>query len=122
MTDTSLRDYECVLSALAGKSGEDIALMTLEGAGALADVFILVTGNSEVHMRTLMEAAEEALEREGRACRSEGEESSNWRLLDAGDVVVHVFSRKGREFYRLDRLWEDAEILHYEQTESWGLK
>lgn len=113
----TFHEYEYVLSALAEKSGEDIAMMRLEEAGALADVFILVTANSEVHMRTLMDAAEEALARHGRPSRPEGEESSNWRLLDGGDVVVHVFSRKGREFYRLDRLWAGAEVLRYEQAE-----
>ena len=58
-------------------------------------------------MKTLTDAAEEVLLREGRKCKVEGVESSNWRLLDAGDVVVHVFSHKGREFYRLERLWEE---------------
>ncbi len=110
-----LREYDYVLSALAGKSGEDIVAMDLGGRGGIADVFILVTGNSEVHMKTLVEAAEEALERHGHTCRVEGEGSANWRLLDAGNVVVHVFSHKGRDFYRLEKLWEDAETLRYEE-------
>ncbi|MBQ3458467.1 MAG: RsfS/YbeB/iojap family protein, partial [Synergistaceae bacterium] len=50
--------------------------------------------------------AEEVLAKSGRKCRVEGEHSLNWRLLDGGDVVVHVFSHKGRDFYRLERLWE----------------
>jgi ribosome-associated protein len=85
--------------------------------GTLADVFILVTGNSEVHMKTLVDGAQDALERNGHAVRVEGENSSNWRLLDAGDVAVHVFSRKGRDFYKLEKLWGDAEILSYEYKE-----
>ncbi|MBR0079557.1 MAG: RsfS/YbeB/iojap family protein, partial [Synergistaceae bacterium] len=44
---------------------------------------------------------------EGRQCKIEGEQSLNWRLIDSGDVVVHVFSHKGRDFYRLERLWEE---------------
>lgn len=107
-------EYEYVLSALAEKSGTDIVVMRLRDTGALAEVFILATANSEVHMRTLMDAAAEAMEKHGRPCRPEGEESSNWRLLDGGDVVVHIFSRKGREFYRLDRLWAGADVLHYQ--------
>lgn len=109
-----LEEYGYVLSALSDKSGEDVVALDLAGQGGLADVFILATGNSEVHMKTLIEAAEEALERHGHTCRLEGERSSNWRLLDAGNVVVHVFSHKGREFYKLERLWEDTESLRLE--------
>ena len=97
---------ENVTAALEAKNGENIISLDLKNKGGLADAFILVTGNSDTHMRTLSDAAEEALEREGRKCRTEGEQSLNWRLIDAGDVVVHVFSHKGREFYRLERLWE----------------
>ncbi|MCR4817499.1 MAG: ribosome silencing factor [Fretibacterium sp.] len=117
MTDL-MTEYEYVLSALSTKSGEDIALMNLSGLGGVADVFILVTGNSEVHMKTLMEAAEEALERHGQSCRREGETSANWRLLDAGHIIVHIFSHKGRDFYKLDKLWADAEIERYEEAEG----
>ena len=41
--------------------------------------------------------------------------SANWRLIDAGDVAVHIFSRKGREFYKLEKLWAEAEPLRYEE-------
>ncbi|MCR5347766.1 MAG: ribosome silencing factor [Fretibacterium sp.] len=115
-----LKEYEYVLSALSDKSGEDIEAMDLSGLGGLADVFILVTGNSEVHMKTLMDAAEEALERHGQPCRREGETSANWRLLDAGHVIVHIFSHKGRDFYKLDKLWADAETERYEEAEGTG--
>ncbi|MBQ3653818.1 MAG: ribosome silencing factor [Synergistaceae bacterium] len=98
---------ENITEALESKNGEDILTLDLKGRGSLADSFVLVTGNSETHMRTLTEAAEEVMIREGRKCKVEGGESSNWRLLDGGDVVVHVFSHKGREFYRLERLWEE---------------
>ena len=98
---------ENITEALEAKNGEDILTLDLKGRGSLADSFVLVTGNSETHMRTLTETAEEVMTREGRKCKVEGGESSNWRLLDGGDVVVHVFSHKGREFYRLERLWEE---------------
>ena len=96
-----------ITEALEAKNGEDILTLDLKGRGGLADAFVLVTGNSETHMRTLTDAAEEVMLKNGRKCKVEGAESSNWRLLDGGDVVVHVFSHKGREFYRLERLWED---------------
>ncbi len=98
---------ENVTAALEAKNGENILTLDLKDKGGLADSFVLVTGNSETHMKTLTDAAQEALESEGRTCRIEGEHSLNWRLIDAGDIVVHVFSHKGREFYRLERLWEN---------------
>ena len=112
-----LGDYEDVCLALSDKKAQDVVVLDLGDAGTLADVFILATGNSDVHMKTLTEAAEEALRRRGLTVRLEGEHSSNWRLIDAGDVAVHIFSRKGREFDKLEKLWGDAEALHYESVE-----
>jgi ribosome-associated protein len=114
---STLAEYGYVCDALADKKGQEIVGLDLGEMGTLADVFILVTGNSEVHMKTLVERAQEALEQNGHAVKIEGENSSNWRLLDAGNVAVHVFSRKGRDFYKLEKLWGDAEILSYEYKE-----
>ena len=111
-----LGDYEDVCLALSDKKAQDIVVLNLGDAGTLADVFILATGNSEVHMKTLTETAEEALRRRGAAVQVEGEHSANWRLIDAGDVAVHIFSRKGREFYKLEKLWAEAEPLRYEES------
>ena len=111
---SSLADYGYVCDALADKRGQEIVGLELGEIGSLADVFIIVTGNSEVHMKTLTDSAMEALERSGHAVRIEGENSPSWRLLDGGDVVVHVFSKKGRDFYKIEKLWADAEILSYE--------
>jgi len=111
---SSLAEYEYVCEALADKRGLDIVGLDLGEIGTLSDVFIIVTGNSEAHMKTLVESAQEALERNGRAVRIEGENSSNWRLVDGGDVIIHVFSKKGRDFYKIEKLWADAEVLSYE--------
>ena len=96
-----------ITTALDLKNGENIIALDLKDKGGLADAFVLATGNSETHMKTLSETAEEVLVKSGRKCRVEGEHSLNWSLLDGGDVVVHIFSHKGRDFYRLERLWEE---------------
>ena len=111
---SSLAEYGYVCDALADKRGQEIVGMDLGEIGTLSDAFIIVTGNSEPHMKTLVESAQEALERNGYTVRIEGENSPSWRLLDGGDVVVHVFSKKGRDFYKIEKLWADAEILSYE--------
>ena len=112
-----LAEYGYLCEALADKKGQEIVGLGLGELGPIADVFILVTGNSEVHMKTLVEIAQEALEKRGYRVRIEGENSSNWRLLDAGNIAVHVFSKKGREFYKIEKLWGDVEILSYEYKE-----
>jgi len=111
---SSLAEYGDVCDALAEKRGQEIVGLDLGEIGTLSDVFIIVTGNSDVHMKTLVDSAQEVLERKGHAVRIEGENSPSWRLLDGGDVVVHVFSKKGRDFYKIEKLWADAEILSYE--------
>ena len=60
-----IKDYEDICSALSDKKAQDIIVLELGAAGTLADVFILATGNSDVHMKTLTETAEEALKRRG---------------------------------------------------------
>jgi ribosome-associated protein len=114
---SALAEYGYVCDALADKKGQEIVGLELGETGTLSDVFILVTGNSEIHMKTLVETAQEALERQGHTAKIEGENSSNWRLIDAGNVIVHVFSKKGRDFYKIEKLWGDAEILSYEYKE-----
>ena len=113
----SLAEYEYVCDALDGKRGQEILGLGLGEIGTLSDVFIIATGNSEMHMKTLVEAVREALEQNGHTVRIEGENSPSWRLLDGGNVVVHVFSKKGRDFYKIEKLWADAEILSYEYKE-----
>ena len=112
-----LAEYGYVCDALANKKGQEIVGIDLGEMGILSDVFILVTGNSDVHMKTLVDATQEVLGQHGHTAKIEGENSSNWRLIDAGDLIVHVFSKKGREFYKIEKLWGDAEILSYEYKE-----
>ena len=112
-----LAEYGYICDALADKRGQEIVGLGLGEIGTFSDVFILVTGNSEIHMKTLVEAAREALEQHGHTTSVEGDSSSNWRLVDAGSVIVHVFSKKGRDFYKIEKLWGDAEVLSYEYKE-----
>ncbi|MGI6784496.1 MAG: ribosome silencing factor [Aminivibrio sp.] len=108
-----LREFEYLFEALADKRGLDIVAMDMEGSAAISDTFVLVTANSETHMNTIRDAAIEALRSKGLETAVEGYDSSQWRLIDGGDVVVHVFSKTGREHYRLEKLWGDAPSLHF---------
>ena len=117
MESEIFEQYTFVCEALANKKGQDITVLSLGNAATVSDFFVLATANSETHMRTLVEAADEALSKNGvKHPRIEGENSPNWRLVDGDNVLVHIFSRKGREHYKIEKIWGDAEVVDGDWT------
>ncbi len=108
-----LKEYEFLYEALSDKRGLDITALHLEELSSVADVFVLVTANSDVHMATLRDAAIEALRSRGMQTAVEGYDSVQWCLVDAGDLLVHILSKSGREHYKLEKIWGDAPVYHY---------
>ncbi len=82
----------------------------------ITEVFVIVTGTSNRHVRTLADEVDEQLkDRSDRdPLRVEGITESQWVLLDYGDVVLHVFQADTRAFYDLERLWADAPQVDWE--------
>ena len=103
--------YE-VTKALDSKKGMDIKLLRIDEVSSLADYFLICTGTSNTHVKTLCDYAEYTLEQLGeKLLGREGHRGNSWELLDFGSVVVHVFTEEAREFYALERLWADAECI-----------
>jgi len=101
--------YE-VTKALDSKKGMDIKLLRISDVSSLADYFLICTGTSNTHVKTLCDHAEYTLEQLGEPMLGrEGHRGNSWELLDFGSIVVHVFTEEAREFYSLERLWADAE-------------
>lgn len=101
--------------ALDDKKGVDIKLLAVTDVTTLADYFLICTGTSSTHVKTLCDAVEKALDEMGEpALRREGHRSGSWVLLDFGCVVLHVFTDESRQFYDLERLWSDAEPVPLE--------
>ena len=101
--------YE-VTKALDEKKGMNIKLLKIDKISSLADYFLICTGTSNTHVRTLCDYAEYTLEQLGEPMLGrEGHRGNTWELLDFGSIVVHVFTEEAREFYSLERLWGDAE-------------
>ena len=99
-----------VTKALDEKKGQDIKLLRINDISSLADYFLICTGTSNTHVRTLCDHAEYTLEQLGEPMLGrEGHRGNTWELLDFGSIVVHVFTEEAREFYSLERLWADAE-------------
>ncbi len=99
-----------VTKALDEKKGMNIKLLRITEVSSLADYFLICTGTSNTHVKTLCDYAEHTLETLGEPLLGrEGHRGNTWELLDYGSIVVHVFTEEAREFYNLERIWADAE-------------
>lgn len=103
--------------AIHEKKGLDVELLEVGDLLAITDVFVIATGSSRTHVRSLADNVEKVLrEREDRRpLRREGVNEGEWVLLDFADVVVHLFQPEQREFYGLERLWRDAPRILWEE-------
>lgn len=107
--------YEAA-KALDAKKGVGIKLLKIDKVSSLADYFIICTGTSSTHVKTLCDYAEYTLENLGETMLGrEGHRGNTWELLDFGSVVVHVFTEEARKFYDLERLWADAEFINIDE-------
>ena len=101
-----------VTKALDEKKGMNIKLLKIDQVSTLAEYFLICTGTSNTHVKTLCDYAEYAMEQlEEPLLGREGHRGNSWELLDYGAVVIHVFTEEAREFYNLERLWADAESV-----------
>ena len=94
-----------ILSALEEDSAEDILPIPLAGKSQEADHMVIASGRSSRHVGALAEKLAERLKQAGAGPRIEGKETADWVLIDAGDVVVHVFRPEVRDFYELEKMW-----------------
>ena len=104
--------------ALDEKKGKEISAIEITDITTLADYFVIATGTSSTHVRSLADEVEEKLKaEEALQPRVEGYRSNSWILLDYGNVVVHVFTQEARDFYDLDRLWADGAKVDWQSEE-----
>ena len=107
-------------AAIDDKKGLDVTLLDISELLVVTDVFVIASGTSNRHVRTLSDEVEEKLKNETgrRPLRREGREYSRWVLLDYGDLVIHVFDQETRDYYQLERLWADAPRIAYEPASA----
>ena len=103
-----------IIEVLLDKKGTDILLMDLRGLSDAADFFVLCTGTSEQHVKTLADEVAQSLKEAGDPpWHTEGGSTRRWILVDFVDIVVHVFRQEARDFYALERLWGDAQCTEF---------
>lgn len=100
-----------IVTVLDKKKAEDIVAIRIRDLTILADQFIIATGTSGVHIRSLADEVEEELKKDGIAPHAIEGKATGWVLMDYSDTVVHLFTPEARDYYKLERLWTDGERL-----------
>lgn len=97
------------------KKGNDIIILDVRKLTDVTDYFVVVTGESEPHVKAISDYLEEKLNGDDlRVWHKEGYNNLNWVLLDYIEVVVHIFREQTRQFYSFEKLWGDARIIRVE--------
>jgi len=109
----SAPDITAVARALEHHKARDVIVLDLRSLSDATDYFIIASGTSDTHVRAVAEQVLDTMrERSRKPHHVEGVSQGRWVLLDFVDFVVHVFHPSLREFYRLERLWADAPVVH----------
>ena len=93
---------------LDSNKARDITSIDLKNKSYIADYMIIASGTSSRHLQSLSENLVSELKKIGlNDCRIEGRESSEWKLVDTNDIIVHLFHPEKREFYDLEKMWSE---------------
>jgi ribosome-associated protein len=94
-----------ILKSLDDDQAQDVVTIPLEGKSSIADHMVVASGRSSRQVAAMAQKLAERIKQAGRAARIEGLPSADWVLIDAEDVVVHIFRPEVRSFYNLERMW-----------------
>lgn len=109
---TTEQKRQIVLNAAEDAKAERINVLDLRGKTLIADYFIVCSGNSDVHIRSIADKIQDALDQAGEPVLGvEGYREANWVLLDYGDVVVHIMREDTRQHYGLETFWQNAPLI-----------
>jgi ribosome-associated protein len=95
-----------ILKQLDEDKAEDTMPIDVQGRTSIADHMVVTSGRSNRHVAAIAEHLVDALSKAGHKPRLEGLPAADWVLIDAGDIIVHVFRPEVREFYSLERMWQ----------------
>ncbi len=105
-----------VIEAASDKKAGDVVMLDIRELSVIADYFVVCTGSNPRQIQAIASSIEDKLSEAKVSTRArEGSADTGWVLLDAGDVIVHIFGPMEREYYRLERLWSGAPTVVYVQ-------
>jgi len=97
-----------IVNTLDSNKALDIVTIDLKDKSSIADYLIIASGTSSRHIQALSEIVLEKFKNNGvKNCKIEGTNSSDWKLIDGMDVVVHIFNPERRNFYELEKIWSE---------------
>jgi ribosome-associated protein len=99
-----------VLASLEDSKAENIVSIDIQGKSSLGDYMVVASGRSHRHVAAVADNLLKALKAAGTQARVEGLGSADWVLIDAGDVIVHVFRPEVREFYSIEEMWQAPDL------------
>ncbi len=111
MTEDNKELLELVEKILDDNKAENIVTIDLKGKTSIANYMVIASGTSNRHVASLADKLKYELKQKGYSSSSEGEEKANWVLIDAFDVIVHIFCPEVRDFYNLEKMWNTAAEL-----------
>ena len=101
-----------MVDTLEEKKAENILLLDIQGVSEFTDYFVIANGTSDRMLDSLSKATSEMLKAEhGIITHAEGHAKDGWILIDAGTVIIHLFSPDQRDYYRLEELWAQGKTL-----------
>tara|TARA_Y100000590_G_scaffold367956_1_gene428321 strand:- start:141 stop:497 length:357 start_codon:yes stop_codon:yes gene_type:complete len=93
---------------LSDNKALEIISIDLKDKSSIADFMIIASGNSSRHIQALSEILLDHLKKDGiNNCRLEGKDSNEWKLIDAKDIIIHIFHPEKRKFYDLEKMWSE---------------
>lgn len=115
--DTAASALKLVLESLEDSKAENVTSINITGKSALGDYMVVVSGRSNRHVTAIADHLIDDIKAGGLgSARVEGLETGDWVLIDAGDIIVHIFRPEIREFYNIEKMWAapdmDEETVH----------
>lgn len=110
---------DLVIEGMKSKKATDITVLDVSDLTTLTDYFVICSGNSDTQIKAIADSIEEEiLEQTGeKPWKKEGLQGRTWIILDFINIVVHVMSKEKREFYSIERIWNDARVTYIENEE-----
>jgi len=109
---------DAIVEGLLEKKAKDIRVLDVRGLTTLTDVFVVCHGSSETQIRALANSVNEKVKEKlsESVWKQEGMDARRWIILDYVNVVVHIFNQEKREYYGIERMWNDAKITEIEDS------
>lgn len=108
-----------IFDVVDSKKAENIVVLNVKGLTDITDMFVICTGRSKTSVQSMAGEVEYKLGLRGiDPLHFEGRDNNQWVVVDYGSVILHVFDREAREFYKLEKLFGDAESIHFESIDD----